>query len=413
MERYLTKRKLLLVLAFVFLLIAWNRSINLLYGMFSLLSATLVLSHLLPKYSLNGVTAKRDLPTRAFEGEDIELLVSVRNGHWKSRYMVEVFDAIPAAAPDLKSPMTFVGKLPGRTTREYTFKVGCTLRGEYTVGPLTLRSAYPLGISTVEKTIPGTTQPLLVYPQVFNIAHLPLMAGSNVAMGGAETVSRAAGNDEFLNIREYREGDGLKYIHWSSTARHAQLIVKELETRGMRETTIIMDLHTGSICGEGKESNLEYAVKVAASMSKYAIERGHRLQLMGYGSTPCIVSYGGGLTHFAGILEALARVKADGSLPYHRAVTESVDLLKDGGTVILLFARTDGELNDYLYGLNLLKAKKISLIAAFFDETSFQGCGSRDERRRRPSRLMEWFLAEGIPVYLIAGGDDLEGVFSL
>jgi len=69
-------------------------------------------------------------------------------------------------------------------------------------------------------------------------------------------------------------------------------------------------------------------------------------------------------------------------------------------------------LNDYLYGLSLLKAKKISPIAVFFDEAAFQGYGAKGEHRRRSSRLMEWLLAEGSPVYLIAAGDDLEGVFS-
>ncbi len=409
MKKYFTKRLFLICLALLFLLIAWNREINLLYGMFALLASTLIVSHLLPGYSLKGVTAERSLQPTAFEGDEIDVKVDLHNSGRTSRYMIEVIDTIPAAEPGSQRPMTFIARIRGRQRRSYSFKIECYKRGEDRIGPLALRSAYPLGISPVEKSAAQERPTLLVYPQVFDIVHLPLMEKGNMPITGTEAVSKAGGTDEFFGVREYRQGDSLRYIHWPSTAKHGRLIVKEFEIRSSTEVTILLDLHKDSDVGSGKETTLEYAVKVAASMAKYVLERGHSLQFIGFGQETHVVSYSKGLHQTARVLETLARVKADGKLPFSRAIYHGAELMKEGGTVVLFFSRVDMKPEEYDYSLRLLRAKRIRAIHVFIDANSFSDGNKRPSSGASP--LVQELIDENAPVYVISKGENLPGAF--
>ena len=253
MRNYLTKRNILVLLTVLFFLIAWNRSINLLYGMFALLSAVLILSHVLPRYSLRGVIASRTLPSSAFEGDRVEITVDVRNNGSMDRSMIEVVDAFPAAEPGSQKPMSFIARLARKKNRRYSYTMACYKRGEYRVGPLMITSSYPLGISTAKKEMTDSDIPFLVYPEVFDIAALPLISASTAPMSGVEAASKAGGTEEFFGTREYRQGDSLRYIHWPSTARHSQMIVKEFEVRSCVQVTIVIDLQKGSDIGAGRK----------------------------------------------------------------------------------------------------------------------------------------------------------------
>src|SRR3569832_2506987 len=182
MGRFLTKRNARLLLNVITFLVAWNREINLLYGMFALLSATLLLACIIPRYALRGLLAARTLPPTAFEDEEIEMKVMVENSGWAGRYLIEVIDAFPAAEPSLRHPMTFIGRLPGGERLTYPVKAGCYKRGRYRIGPLKIGSAYPLGVSSVERPMTEPCPTLMVYPKVFPVASFPLMSGATLPM---------------------------------------------------------------------------------------------------------------------------------------------------------------------------------------------------------------------------------------
>jgi len=407
MKKLVTKRNVLILIAVIFFFIAWNRSINLLYGMFALLTATLILSLVLPRLSLRTVAASRTLPSAAFEGETIELSVNVENrGRW-GRSMLQVVDSFPAAGPDFQNPMTFVARLRRRASRHYTYSLECYKRGEYQIGPLRMRSAYPLGIANAEKTTDHSLVPFLVYPRVFEIPSLPLVSASSTPMSGVEAAGKAGGSEEFFGTREYRRGDSLRHIHWPSTARHGELIVKEFEVRAATEVTIVLDLHARSEVGAGKETTLEYAVKIATSIAQYALLRGHAIQLAGYGEREHIVPFSRGVHHLAAVLENMARVRATGSVPYAAAVMRAADLMRDGGTTVLIMTREGARGKEFPASLNLLRTKRMRLLCVVIDEGTFL------ERPRRSMPVIDAvLLGLGASVYVVSKGDDLPGVFA-
>jgi uncharacterized protein (DUF58 family) len=405
----LTRRNVLIALAGLFYLIAWNREVNLLYGMFALVSATVIIAVILPRFALNGVEARRMLPAAAFEGEEIEVRVILENRGRAPRFMVEAVDAIPAAAPHEREPLVFAARLPGRARRDFVYRLCCFKRGYYTVGPLRLRSAYPLGIAWSEREGDRTLPTLLVYPSMFEIASFPLLAAGSLVSSGQESMERTGGSDDFFGTREYRQGDSLRHIHWPSTARHDRLIVKEFEVRASTEMTLILDLHRESNAGEERESTLEYEVRIAASLARYALERGHTVQLSGYGREAAVVPPGRGLHHLPLVLDVLARVAADGPFPYHETITRAARFLRDGSTAVL-FLPGNGGLDDYLYPLGLMRAKRVRPVAICFDRASFSdefGFGTCLD-----DPLCSELMAQGAPVYAVAKGDDLSEVFA-
>ncbi len=96
--------------------------------MFALLASTLVIAHFMPRHSLKKIEVKRTVQNAAFEDEEIEIRMSIENKGSTGRHMIEIIDSIPAAEPDQRKPMTFIAKLPGRKTRNYSFKLTCFKR---------------------------------------------------------------------------------------------------------------------------------------------------------------------------------------------------------------------------------------------------------------------------------------------
>lgn len=407
------------MIAIVLFLVAWNRNINLLYGMFSILASLIILSHLLPRYAIKGLTVTRTLQPAAFEDDEIEVKVCVEKNAWTKGYMIEITDSMPSAGPSLQKPMVFVAKLPAKKKREVSFKTVCYKRGVYTVGPITVGSAYPLGIASVHRPADSSRKPLTIYPKLFSIASLPLMAGTTMPMSGTEAMAKTGGNEDFFGTREYRQGDSLKFIHWPSTARHGQLIVKEFEIRASTEVTVLMDLHRDSCTGSGRETTLEYAVKIAGSVARYAIEKGQSVQFVGYGEKQQIVPSARGIDQLAIILEVLAEVQADGTVPYHRAIALSEGLLRDGGTVVLMFSRLDCDIRDYIYPMGILRAKRIKTVCVFLNDKSFRGNAPAPEDDgispgiQFVNEFIKEFASESPSVYLVSKGDNLQNIFAV
>ena len=52
---------------------------------------------------------------------------------------------------------------------------------------------------------------------------------------------RAGSGNELFGVREYRPGDSLRRIHWRSSARHGELVVREYEPPGVRRLAIHVD----------------------------------------------------------------------------------------------------------------------------------------------------------------------------
>lgn len=398
LKRLFTPSAVLVVLGVVLYLIAWNRGIALLYGMFSLVLATLLLGWLAPRWVLGRVTATRAHPARAVEGQVVGFDIELENRGWFGRHMLEVWDHLPFTTPDRQQAMGFVPALADRHRVRLTLP--CDLRGEYRFDSLLLKTGFPFGLHHAERRIATAPSSLLVYPSVFSIARLDYLGHESLPAAGNRSVIRAGGAGDFMGVREYRRGDSPRHIHWSASAHHGALMVRELEWISITRVTLVLNLNATAHCGEGKESTLEYAVKIAASIARHALDEGHAIALFGQGRERLAIHAGRGEGHFQTVLEALARVQADGDSDYAETVRAAAGHDGGRGVLVVFEHRAAAAGADTRIDTGRQRVIRICLDADSFRYPARRAAGGGHR------------VESGEQVYHIGRGADLERVFA-
>ncbi len=96
--------------------------------------------------------------------------------------------------------------------------------------------------------------------------------------GRARTAS-AAGEDDVVP-RAYRDGDELRRVHWRSTARYGELMVRREEQQWRNRVLLLLDTRRGAHAGTGATSSFEFAVSAAASIGVHLAREGLDGQLI-------------------------------------------------------------------------------------------------------------------------------------
>lgn len=178
------------------------------------------------------------------------------------------------------------------------------LRGVHAIGPLHAGATDPLGLAEFERTIAAPDR-LTVLPRVFALNGLPAALGAGEGTSGAALAHQGQGSSDVL-VRPYRQGDELRRVHWRSTARHDELMVR-LEERPWRAgTTVLLDRRDAAHRGRGADSSLEFAVSMAASVCAHLIGRGEPVRLVTEDSTPLPGPDASGID---AVLDALAALR--------------------------------------------------------------------------------------------------------
>jgi uncharacterized protein (DUF58 family) len=152
------------------------------------------------------------------------------------------------------------------------------LRGAHRIGPLVAHGVDPLGLAEFERAVPGTDR-LLVLPRVAVLRGLPAALGSPDGAHGAGATGSGQGRSD-VHVRPYRSGDELRRVHWRSTARHDELMVR-LEERPWRGgVTVLLDRRAAAHRGHGRDASLEWAVTLAASIGVHLLDRGEPVTLV-------------------------------------------------------------------------------------------------------------------------------------
>jgi uncharacterized protein (DUF58 family) len=143
-------------------------------------------------------------------------------------------------------------------------EVECAQRGVFRLGPHHLRIGDPFGLFAGEIRY-DRSETLLIYPRVVQLPQVELPRGS--AGGSAPRRRPMLGVLPAASVRDYAQGDSMRYIHWPSTARRTQLMIKELELEPSGDVWIVLNLHDAVQHGEGRAGTLEYSIILAASMA--------------------------------------------------------------------------------------------------------------------------------------------------
>ncbi len=162
--------------------------------------------------------------------------------------------------------------------RELSYPLRSDLRGRFTIGPLEVRIADSFGLVELGRSF-ATTSTLIVTPKVVSLARTAIGA-SWVGEGDGRTRAAVAAGEDDVVPRAYRDGDELRRVHWRSTARYGELMVRREEQRWRNRALLLLDTRRNAHAGSGLSSSFEYAVGAAASIGVHLARGGMDGQLI-------------------------------------------------------------------------------------------------------------------------------------
>lgn len=206
--------------------------------------------------------------------------------------------------------------------REVAYRVRSDLRGRYPLGPLQLRLTDPFGMCELTRAF-SAYDTLTVVPRVETLPAIRL-SGSASGYGDGRSRRLALAGEDDVVPRGYRHGDDLRRVHWRSTARYGELMVRREEQPRRAGATVLLDTRRAAYAGSGPDSAFEWAVAGAASAAMHLLERGFSVRLLtGTGTSvpgPDGGGFGGDSSDTASLLlDALAVVNHSGEEELSRA----------------------------------------------------------------------------------------------
>src|SRR5215469_816927 len=204
---------------------------------------------------------------RAQVGERIEERLALENHSWVPKLWIQVTDG--STLPGHHAG--YVSSVGPHQRIAWRAKTVCRRRGRYTLGPVTATTGDPLGLFRRELALAPEHQ-LLVLPPVLPLSTFDLYPGVMPGRGrGSQRSLQTTTN--VVTVRSYVPGDALTRIHWPTTARLGQFMVKEFDLDPTIDVVILLDLDRSIQAGEGDSSTEEYGVTIAASLASYLLRQ--------------------------------------------------------------------------------------------------------------------------------------------
>ena len=267
--------RIALLFAVGMLVAALNTGTNLLYALFALLAAQLLLSVVASSAVLRALFVRRRAPARVRAREPFSIEVSVRNGKLLGAYSLVVEEARPKWLDPKRAAAAFLPRVAGGETSKAAYEAAFLSRGEYVLEGLAVETRFPFGL-VARRVELASAQEVLATPVVHPVRPHVLDARATADAPSRRPVSSAETQAAVRSLRDYRPGDHPRSIHWRASARRGALVVKELERSEPRRSLVILDAWLGArtLPPEERAVLLEDAVTLAASLVASLSARG-------------------------------------------------------------------------------------------------------------------------------------------
>jgi len=255
---------------------------NMLLLIFGMMSGPFVFNGWIVVAMLARIKVSRHLPESVAAGSWFSVEIILKNEkRFLSSQLVEVRDSIEGRDIRDEGKVVFVRVAPG-DERSAHYDVNIARRGQYRFGPLRMSSRFPLGIGERGYLVSDVDE-VIVHPKIGRL----LPAWKRRERELAETTSRANArlglfDDAFHGIREYRSGDNPRAIHWRSSARQGQFMVKEHEQHRDAEMIVLLDLCASADFPETlQERAISLAATICAEQTRHTSSGRYRLMIAG------------------------------------------------------------------------------------------------------------------------------------
>ena len=355
----------------------------------------IVIAWLMTFLSLRGIRVERQTRAqRGSVGDIFEENFEIHNESVFPKMWLEVANESPIPNTTGSRVITF---LRGRHKRYYTARTWLTSRGGFSLGPTRITSGDPFGIFRATRVLPAK-KTLIVLPMQFHIDQFisppgMLPGGKAIRRKSLDITPHASG------VREYVPGDPMKRIHWPTSIRRNQLMVKEFEQDPQAEVWLFLDTHRDAHVSKPTEeigaspiddllllrrhkvtmppSTMEYSVTIAASLAKYFIEQRRSIGLVTASEREYkVIPAERSERQEAKILEALAFLQAGSTFTLPSLVSAQMGQLPQGSSAILITPMIWPEL---LLAVDSLQRRNLRPVVVLLMAQSFGGRASNED----------------------------------
>jgi len=347
----------------------------------------IVVSWLWTQFSLRDLTVRRRARSlRASVGDIFEEYFELSNESRMGKLWVELSNESNMPNAHGSRVLTMVS---GKQKRTHIARTWLVRRGGFKLGPTRLVSGDPFGLFRAERVFPAEHS-LVVLPMIYEISSFVsppgLLPGGQVIRSKALDVTPHASG-----VREYVPGDPMKRIHWPTTARRGQLIVKEFEQDPQAEVWFFLDaqrdIHAekqhaypemysdGWVLDRRPEyalppSTLEYAISTTASLAHYYLNQRRAVGLVTASQHFRVIPAERSERQEGKILETLAFIEAESDLSIAGLTAAQAGQLPQGSSAILVTPTVHPEL---LAAVDDLQRRNLRPVVVLLIANSFGG----------------------------------------
>ncbi|GEM_PF-1344062 len=300
--------RVVIVLTLIAGMAAVNMAINLLLLVLGMLLGAILISGILSENSLRRVRVRTFMPTTVFAGEPFPLRLTVMNGKKRLPSYSLTFQTCFAWAECDAGQGMYVAKVPADGRVVVTRKMVLESRGRHRAEQIRVATQFPFGLAEKWSYCPAEEE-VVVYPALGRLLRPVVPVSQRLHWKGSGQVLNKTGQDEFWGLREYRDGDNPRHIHWRSTARLGKKLVREYHREQAEKVCILLDVDVPMEAGEEAWRRWEEAVSFAATLSVHYLGRGYEVGLAAGGVK---IPADRGNRQYRKILGTLAEIEGDG-----------------------------------------------------------------------------------------------------
>jgi uncharacterized protein (DUF58 family) len=247
------------------------------------------------------------------------------------------------------------------TPSKQEVQVRCELtplrRGLLRLEGITVARPDALGLFRAFSDVP-LPQSVLILPKRYPLPPIALPGTMKYQQGGIALASNVGQSDEFVALRDYRQGDPLRHIHWKSWARAGKPVVKEFEDEFFVRHALVLD----TFAEHAHSDAFEEATSIAASFACTIPAQESLLDLLFVGSQSYCFTVGRGVAHGEQLLEILASVRRAQDPVFHNLERLVLNHISKVSGCIFVFLAWDKARREFVQKIRALGVPMVVLV---------------------------------------------------
>jgi len=296
------------------LLAGLNSEANLLLLLFGIGVGAMAVNAVVPVLMLRRLDVERMMPEGVVADRPFAVVYRVRNRGKRLRAWAITVSEAPTSEPRMRFPEVFIDCLPPGQEQRVEVIGRCPRRAQLSLTGMRVTSGFPFGLFTFTIEFAAARE-LTVYPAIGRLRYDPWKTTCIGQAQSARPTQERENPEEFIGVREYREGDNYRWIHWRRSAHTGELVVREMIP--LRQTRLIVMLDPWPVGVNDRpqhgdeppdDTEAERLICAAATLICAGLEQGHRVGLICRSAKLAVIPPGIGKAHRQRLLRELASV---------------------------------------------------------------------------------------------------------